>query len=163
MIPLFSEPTKGGVIGGYAIATGTPGEDFTGSLHWTRLAASKSTAPYALGFDGQFDVVASQFVPPGATAPVMNGTTYAVVAAGIPAVPNRVSGLFTLDGKKIKFTAPLTAFTIDRTKGSFSGAIKSGNKALPFKGVINQVENSGFGQFIIGGVTGSVEIEIPVL
>ncbi|MHA3773530.1 choice-of-anchor tandem repeat GloVer-containing protein [Verrucomicrobiota bacterium sgz303538] len=169
-LPVFSEPLKGGVCSGVlapralpaVTATAAGGLDLSGVLRWIRPAATKLTKPYAFGFNGQVEVVASHFVPPSSTDGVLTFDS-GIATLGNGPVQGTVDGTFTIDGNKVQTSSPLRGLSFNRKTGLFSGKMQVGRKTLNFQGVVGQTLRRGFGQFSVGGVTGSVLLQTDVI
>jgi hypothetical protein len=155
-IPFYSTPIKGGYAsGGMGVSFGEGG-DFNGGMLWRRPPASKSNKPYALGFNGVAEIRATPFISPGPLDPVLQIPGSTVVLES-PKLEAPAQGTFTIDGKKIKAEGDLKSFTINRSTGIFSGAMRAEGKTISFKGAVNQDLRIGLGQFTINGETGRVE------
>lgn len=147
-IPVFSEPLPGGVCAGYLLPNQGDGNDFGGSLRWLRPAGPKR--PLADGFV-QFG--AGLYTAPSAQDPVLDIIGGSIGLSGGPLVDTEEK-TFTIEGKKVIFTAPLRALSFNRANGLFSGKFLVNGKTISFNGAVNQFRKDGGGQFSIGGITG---------
>lgn len=157
-IPVYSEPLKGGVCGGFLVHSVNSTQDFAGTVRWMRPSASKPTKPYALGFNDSAAVTVARFTPSPTTAGVLELADGSVRLGNGP-MAGVVAGDFTLNGNKVATASPLRALSINRKTGLFAGKMQVGKKTVSFQGVVSQALNVGAGQFSIGGVTGAVELQ----
>ena len=157
-LPVFSEPTKGGRIGGLLSATPLAGRDFEGTTHWFRSPVnSPKPKPYATGIDGEVDVTVGLYTPPARNALAMDFTN---LGAFLSEGPNGEAGNspISFSGTRFVPTDNLKSLSVTASSGLFSGVMKINNRSVPFKGVLNQGLRYGAGQFVVGGETGKAEI-----
>jgi autotransporter-associated beta strand protein len=153
LIPFFSEPTTGGAIAA-ALVENDPeaGSDFLGVARWIRQTG-KVNKPYALGFNGQVQVVIGKYTPPLAKLPVLDFGTGKVGLEGVP-----TGGNFSLTANKVAVAAPLKALSFNRANGLFSGKFLRDGKSVSFSGAVNQTLKAGVGQFLDSGETKAVSL-----
>ncbi len=157
-IPLFCEPLRGGFCGGKLVPDSEEPGGFEGSVRWKRPQANKP--PYASGFDGVVQIIASPFIPPGSKEPVMTLSSTPVILSG-GELTESIEGTVTLEGKKVSVSSEFRSLSFSRSNGTFTGKVKIGKKTVTFSGAVMQENNTALGQFSINGVTGSVEISPP--
>lgn len=158
LIPVFSEPLSGGVIGGYVAPQVIQGRNgYVGPVRWVRPKAKKSTKPYPLGFDVETTIGIVRYIAPQGSAPVIQGIE-GIVTLFDAAPGGNVTGDFTLDGKRITRKTPLKALSINRKTGLFTGSIGIGRKTVKFGGAVHQAANDGGGYYVVGGESKKVEL-----
>ncbi len=147
-VPVYTNPTKGGVCGGYFFLEGNSPEFF-----WSRPASTKPGAPYPSGFVVNLTPTVSVFTPTttlSAMAVFSQSSTISAVNAG-------VGGSFAVNGSKIDaIVPPLKSVSLNKKTGAFKGSLLIENKPVKFNGVILQGRNTGSGQLIRNGETDSV-------
>lgn len=147
-VPVYANPMKGGVCGGYFFLQGNSPESY-----WSRPASTKPGAPYPTGFIVNLTPRASVFAP-AATLPAMAAFSQ---SSTISAVTAGVGGAFTVNGSKIDaIVPPLKSIALNKKTGVFKGTFLIENKPVKFNGVILQGPNTGSGQLIRNGETDSV-------
>lgn len=156
-IPVFNEPLKGGVCGGYLTQKSGPGPNFAGAVQWVR-AATKLTKPYGAGFSGTANVAVAPFYPTSLATEVLDvpeGAVSLVDRSGL----EFDGGTFSVDGKKIRTQGALQALSFNRKSGLFAGKVRKGNKNYSFKGAVIQTLNAGAGQYKGGAETEGIMVE----
>lgn len=156
-LPVFSEPLAGGVIGGKLLEKNAPVGSFAGALRWIRPPASKPTKPYALGFDGLVNASAGRYF---GTTPRPGQRIAGRVTLSDGSSTEPLPGEFLMNGKKVSAEAPLRSLSFNFKTGLFSGKMKVKKKTVTFQGVLDLMQENGRGQFSVGGVTGSVLLEV---
>jgi hypothetical protein len=159
-LPIFSEPFRGGRIGGMLSSTNVIGKEFGGKAHWFRPPViSPRPKPYAAGFEGDVNVSVGLYTPPPRNTPAMDFTGLGIVLSDGPNGENGSSAL-TLVGTRFTPTDTLRSLTVSGSTGLFSGSMKvsGSSRSVAFKGVLNQGYRYGAGHFTISGETGTVQI-----
>jgi uncharacterized repeat protein (TIGR03803 family) len=159
-LPVFGEPMKGGVCGGFLSSTVSASQSFAGALRWLR-PAGKPTKPYSFGFDGQTTALVSAFTPPLGLSELLDfGADAAgiVTFAGGP-LSESVDVGFDVGLSKAAPSTPIRSLSFNRKTGLFTGKVQVGPKTVKFGGAVNQQGNLGAGQIKVSGETAGVVIE----
>jgi uncharacterized repeat protein (TIGR03803 family) len=145
-IPVFSNPLRGGAVGGFFVATGAS-PTFQASLRWIRPRAAKSTLPYPNGFSGPVSGAMDLYTPPPrGVLPVDFGTDQlGAVALGGPTINPSVGGTLTVQGTRLLSSGQLRSFAINRATGLFTGKMKVGTRTVVFGGAVLQSLKTGSG------------------
>ncbi|MHA3771322.1 choice-of-anchor tandem repeat GloVer-containing protein [Verrucomicrobiota bacterium sgz303538] len=162
-IPVFNEPTKGGVCAG-RFFPGTLTTFQADPIRWIRPSVAKPKVPYPLGFSGDLYGFMDLYVPPArGELPLDFGIDQLgqVEVFGPSANPS-IEALAAVNGTRLvpnnDANNPLKSLSISRANGLFSGKIKIGTKTVPFKGAVLQSIKRGWGYYTIDKVTGDAAL-----
>lgn len=154
LIPVYSEPLRGGFCGGLFIGTASA-PAFQASLRWKRPRAARATLPYPNGFSGDLGGVMDFYtIPPKGVMPVDFGSDdHGDVEVSGPTISTVVGGMNVV-GTRLVSSAPLLSFAINRNTGLFTGKIKAGTRTVVFNGAVLQSLKGGFGYFTLDKQSG---------
>jgi cyclophilin family peptidyl-prolyl cis-trans isomerase len=160
MLPFYTLHNSGrsSLFGWVQFNYAATNDDLRGQMYWNKRAPNPGR-PYPNGFGYWPILTGSRYTPATSTQPVLGFSNALVVLAGghlSPASTNEVflrtnNTVLNLDTNKL-------TFTITKSSGQFSGTVMPANnaKSVPFKGVLLEKQNTGFGFFVSTNVTGQV-------
>jgi hypothetical protein len=147
----------GWVLGNWAL-TESPSVPLGGSTRWVRTGG-------ASGFDRLLPTEASLYIAPSVAAvsvfdfadPTAKSGDVSLREGGLAAPLDFTVNLLSSDVVQMDAGRPLT-LTLARASGLFTGKLSIEKPAKPIRGAILQNKNQGFGFFLNGTESGSVEV-----
>jgi hypothetical protein len=145
-----------GMLLGWLTFTNEPDRDIDGVLNWFKPAQATS-ATYKAGFTNQIEAAGSAYsVTSG--EPILNLSNGDMFLDGGGLTQN-ITNHFTLSSKNVVTGAGKLHLTFTTSTGLFTGTTTNAQgKTVSFGGAVLQKQTNGFGQFINGAQTGSVNI-----